>query len=198
MSNEDSIPEYTNSYIDYLLIVSRVMSDRCMYTLFHHFDVFATVERIYPEQNGYSWLSLLKEPSHIVDNIYLGSAFNAADFKMLKHLDIKVIINATKSIRNFNPSEFIYYNYPTEDIEDGSLRDYYETCYQSIVANSDKNVLVHCFAGRSRSAALVLYYIMKKYDVSLSDALDLLCEQRPLVNINQTFIKEVEEELMRL
>ena len=194
----EPIINYDKTYLDYIVIVSRVVGNKCWYTLFHHFDLFAKVDRIYPDQSYYSWLVLLNEPSHIIDNIYLGSAFNAADKKLLELNHFDMIINATKSISNYFPDDFTYHNYPADDLDGGSLKEHYENFYQTVLAFENQNdgsakILVHCYAGRSRSAALVLYYLTKRYQMTITEALELLTKKRPLVNINQEFIREIQE-----
>jgi len=179
------------SYFEYLIIISKVFRDKCYYTMFRHFDLFEKVERIYPNDKYYAWKDLIDQPNHIIDNIYLGSAFNAADEKWLKNNDIGVIVNTTESISNFFPEQFTYYNYPAEDLESGSLSKYYDKFVETVKTNKDKKILVHCYAGRSRSASLVLYYLIKYHDMSLCDALEYLKSKRKIVNINQEFVQEI-------
>ena len=47
----------------------------------------------------YAWF--FGSPSHIIDNIYLGSAFNAASYYDLKESNIKMILNVTKEISEY-------------------------------------------------------------------------------------------------
>lgn len=138
-----------------------------------------------------------KDPIHIIDNIYLGSAYNAASYYTLKEdYKIKIIINATKEISNYYPDDFIYKNYDLADINEDSISKYLEDAYKIITNNNNSNILVHCFMGASRSASLVSYYIMKKYDVSLNDAINFIVEKRKIVNINTTFAQELNDSLI--
>src|SRR3989304_7027393 len=41
------------------------------------------------------YTNFFTEPSYIIDNIYLGSAFNAASYETLIKYNIKIIINVT-------------------------------------------------------------------------------------------------------
>jgi protein-tyrosine phosphatase len=47
--------------------------------------------------------------------------------------------------------------------------------------------------GSSRSAILVIYYLIKKYQMSMDEALHFLKEKRSIVNINNNFIKDVKK-----
>ena len=46
--------------------------------------------------------------------------------------------------------------------------------------------------GSSRSASVILAYLIKYYHLTLEDALKLLKEKRPVVNINVDFWKDLE------
>jgi atypical dual specificity phosphatase len=49
----------------------------------------------------------------------------------------------------------------------------------------NRSVYVHCKAGRGRSAAILWTYMTLVYDMDPFDALVLLTEQRPAINLNQ-------------
>lgn len=182
-----------HTYFNRLWIISKVFWDKCYYTLFKHFDLFDSVQRIYPENAYYPWWHLLHEPSLIVDNLYLGSAFNAADQVWLEKNQIRVIINVTESISNFFPDKYTYYNFEAEDLDDGSLENYYENFISTVKSYPHDPILVHCYAGRSRSAALILYYLIKEKDMTLTQALEFLRSKRSLINLNQKFVQEIQD-----
>jgi len=50
-----------------------------------------------------------------------------------------------------------------------------------------KNVLVHCMAGMSRSATLVLYYMMKYLGYNYRSAMTKAKEARPIIHPNSGF-----------
>ena len=54
-------------------------------------------------------------------------------------------------------------------------------------------LLVHCRKGMSRSATLVLMFIMKKFKVTLESALSYIKERREIVDPNSGFIKQLED-----
>ena len=135
--------------------------------------------------------SFFSNPTLIIDNLYLGSAFNAASYYKLIDLDIKVIINVTKEISLYYPDEFIYKTYDIYDDNLESIYKYLEIAYQDIKdyqKNIDGNILIHCFMGASRSASVVLYYLMKEIksmdniNLTHEQALKFLKQKRPVVN----------------
>jgi len=52
---------------------------------------------------------------------------------------------------------------------------------------SDKHVIVHCVAGRSRSCAVVVGALMRARDMSLCEAYDLVKTRRPSTQIHPAF-----------
>lgn len=132
------------------------------------------------------------DPIHIIDNIYLGSAFNAACYYKLKEsYNIKIIINVTKEISNYYPDDFTYKNYCLLDLNEDSIKDYLDDAYEFIEKNKNNNILIHCYMGASRSASILTYYIMKKYNVNYDVALSFIEEKRKIVNINSKFAQEL-------
>lgn len=176
--------------VRYMNTVTKVLMDKVWYSLFNSSTLFQHVERTYREESYYTSLYKLlwSEPVNIIDGLYLGNAFNAADYEWLKDHKIKVIVNATSCVSNYfeaasceGDAEFRYHRYDTEDLSSGSLSDHYERFCQVVEETrvKDERVLVHCFAGKSRSAALVLYYLSKRlrehsFNADVSDEVDSL------------------------
>jgi len=121
--------------------------------------------RIYPASGYYNeYTTFYSEPTHVVDNIYLGSAFNAATYDTLKKFNIKVIMNATSEISNYYPRDFSYIRYELYDNNKHSIKKYLEKSFNDIKYHQEHtngNILIHCFMGASRSASIVLYYLIK-------------------------------------
>tara|TARA_R100001163_G_C5067592_1_gene206856 strand:+ start:541 stop:1317 length:777 start_codon:yes stop_codon:yes gene_type:complete len=195
LSNRTPTPPINSpkSYLDYLSISTRVLKDKLWYGLWH-FDLFEKVDRCYANESYYASLTglLSQEPTHIIDNLYLGSAFNAADYTWLTNNHIDIVINVAPGISNFYNDQFEYYNINVEDLAQASMLPHFEAFYNLVENNQDKKIFVHCFAGKSRSASLVLYYIIKKYGWSLEKSINYMKNLRPSININCTFIEEIQ------
>lgn len=56
-----------------------------------------------------------------------------------------------------------------------------------IAVISNKNILVHCMAGISRSVSLVTYYLMKKYHIDYDKAVTYIKNRRSVANPNGSF-----------
>lgn len=74
-----------------------------------------------------------------------------------------------------------------------TLAPVFEYAYKFIEENMQhrRPVFVHCRAGMSRSATIVLYYLMRKYHLSLMDALVYLKSRRPIVRPNNAFLEQL-------
>ena len=135
------------------------------------------------------------EPSHIIDNIYLGSAFNASHYNTLIDKNIGFIVNMTHEISNYYENEILYKKYPLYDNNRESIKQYFEDVYDKILlyqeSNENKNILIHCFMGASRSASIVLYYLMKKHNMSLNDSIIFLKNKREIINPTVLFYNEL-------
>jgi len=136
--------------------------------------------------------NLLTPPTHIIDNIYIGNACNAGDYYTLTKLNIKNIVNVSQEISNYYPNNFEYYNINVLDNEDGRLKPYYNSFLNWVSnVNNGGNILVHCFMGSSRSATLVVLYLMKNHHMTFDDAYKFIKEKRNIVNLNTKFAQEL-------
>jgi hypothetical protein len=163
-----------------------------------------TNHRIYPLISTYdAYNTFFNNPTLIMDNIYLGSAFNAASYDTLKQLDITLIINVAYEIRNYFPDHFKYIKYNLYDDNKQSID--LESAYNDIIyhqKNHQGNILIHCYMGASRSASLVIYYIMKhkkhpdgKY-YTFDEALEYTKNKRPTINPTFRFTKDLAKSIM--
>lgn len=109
----------------------------------------------------------------IVDNLYLGNIHDAYTHPY----DVDVIINCTKDIPFFssclNRRACIRISVD-DDLQAESMDIMYAHLPDAVATiraclRSGKRVLVHCFAGQQRSAAVIAAYLMKTYDTSLQD-----------------------------
>src|SRR4030095_12941232 len=109
----------------------------------------------------------------------------------LQFHDIGAVLNVAISLQNLEYPEGIdsmkmpLRDHPAEDITK-ELEIGYD--YLTLMHSQGKKVLVHCVAGISRSAAFVIYYLMKSESLTLSDAFRLVKEKRQIVSPNQGFM----------
>ena len=150
------------------------------------------VIRIAPKVPWYrQMIWFYSKPTQIINNLYLGSSFNAYDLELLKNYNIKVILNITHEINNFYQSELDlnYYKFPIFDNNLDDISNILNITFDIIHRHLNKNesILVHCYMGASRSASVIIYYLMKKYYLSYVQALNFVTDKRPIVNLSEKF-----------
>ena len=139
-------------------------------------------------------LGQMDPASKILDYLYLGSEWNASNLDELRQNGISHILNVTREIDNFFPAVFEYKNIRVYDEEATDLLKHFDTTYKFIREAKEKGgrVLVHCKMGISRSASVVISFMMKEYELDLAHTLIRAKECRSVVNPNKSFIKQLE------
>ncbi|KAL0850637.1 hypothetical protein ABMA28_012391 [Loxostege sticticalis] len=132
----------------------------------------------------------------IDDGLYLGNVACAHDHKMLQQLGITHILTLDlvplpRTILDRPHLTFKYVklsDMPKEDLIT-HLPDTNDFIKQAIAAGG--TVLVHCFFGVSRSAAVVIAYIMEKYGLCYEEAYSLVKGKRRFVSPNVGFVAQL-------
>lgn len=138
--------------------------------------------------------------SHIFENIYLGSLEDAQDEKFIKANNIKIIIwLSDEQEKSFHSNNINFFNFKVEDVifESNKLFNLCRVIYKILDNNTD-NIFIHCTQGVSRSPTVVLYYLMRKYNLKFQEALKFVKDKRNIVNPNigfQNILKKYENDI---
>ncbi|KAJ6246126.1 dual specificity protein phosphatase [Anaeramoeba flamelloides] len=140
---------------------------------------------------------LLNKVSKILDNLYLTNMKGAQNIDEIKKNGIKHILNISFKPNYLKDNETLslsYTNLRVEDLYYSNLIESFEEFYELIekTRNENNGILVHCQAGCSRSATVVLAYLMKKNNLTKQEALDYVRSIRPLVGPNHSFFQQLE------
>jgi len=123
--------------------------------------------------------------------IYLGGDSGANDFAKLTELGITHILNVTDCLPNYyeETTSITYMRVPIADCGSVILSDYFQAVFQFITNALDTNgrILVHCFAGKSRSASFVIAYLMEFQNMNYVDAFKHVQTHRAVVEPNLGF-----------
>ncbi|GAA0157990.1 hypothetical protein LIER_15128 [Lithospermum erythrorhizon] len=88
--------------------------------------------------------------------------------------------------------QFIRMAVPLRDMDTQNLLQYLDLCFDFIhQCRKQGSVLVHCFAGVSRSAAIVTAYLMRSENLTREDALESLRKSCPSVGPNDGFLEQL-------
>jgi protein-tyrosine phosphatase len=136
--------------------------------------------------------------SEIIKNkLFLGDIFDANNPSFLKQNNITTIISvaADACIKNDN-KDINVYKYKLNDDYECDISQYFDQITQLIY---HKNiVLVNCMAGISRSATIVLVYLMRYYEVNLKEAFKYVRSKRSQICPNKKFLEYLMQEEKKL
>ncbi|KAL7035318.1 hypothetical protein ACKWTF_008325 [Chironomus riparius] len=132
----------------------------------------------------------------IEPRLYLGNVTAAANIVFLKNQNISHIL----TIDSFPLPAFVAssINIVTKyvqiaDMNREDILQYFPACIEFIenaLMDPKHSVLVHCFYGVSRSATIVIAYLMKKYSISYQRAFERAKSKRSLVQPNHGFAQQ--------
>ncbi len=138
--------------------------------------------------------------NEIKDGLWLGDNYAANNIKDLKKKGIKKILTVMNQTGPIYKSEdgFIHKKFELSDFESENIIKYFGECLNFI--DGKEKVLVHCMAGASRSATIIIAYLMWKDKMKYDDALDFVQKKRFIVYPNEGFreqLKLFENELKK-
>ena len=137
----------------------------------------------------------------IPNKLYLSNYVGASNLEELLKHNITHIINITDLIENYFEDETDIYNNPLfkylkisiPDALNINITHYFQQAFEFIddAINDGNSVLVHCFAGKSRSASIVIGYIMKTQKNNFDEVLKFVQNIRPCVDPNLAFCAQL-------
>ncbi|KAI5563048.1 hypothetical protein POPTR_015G105000v4 [Populus trichocarpa] len=136
-----------------------------------------------------------EKPSSITNSLFIGGALAARSVHTLQHLGITHILclcgNEIGQSESQHPDLFQYKNFSITDDEDSNISCIFEEASDFIdhVESVGGRVLVHCFEGRSRSATLVLAYLMLRKKFTLLEAWNALRQVHRRAQPNDGFAR---------
>eukprot|EP00281_Chroomonas_sp_CCMP1168_P023992 CAMPEP_0206228086 /NCGR_PEP_ID=MMETSP0047_2-20121206/8979_1 /ASSEMBLY_ACC=CAM_ASM_000192 /TAXON_ID=195065 /ORGANISM="Chroomonas mesostigmatica_cf, Strain CCMP1168" /LENGTH=825 /DNA_ID=CAMNT_0053651301 /DNA_START=70 /DNA_END=2548 /DNA_ORIENTATION=- len=126
----------------------------------------------------------------VAQGLYIGGQRGASDLNLLKQHGITHVINAAAATCNcFYPQDFLYKALKLVDTPSQNLLQHFPetTAFINEARMRGGRVFVHCIEGKSRSASIVLAFLMDVEGMSLQDAYALLKRVRPFCNPNEGF-----------
>ena len=130
---------------------------------------------------------------YILDNIYLGDVLAAENETYLKSFNISVVINcAYEHISDYE--DLKAYELNLTDHFPQQLFPTFEFAYNIIkYYNKNNKIYVHCMSGMSRSASLVIFYIMKEKKWDYDRSFEYVQKIRSCINPNSYFVEQLKE-----
>lgn len=134
-------------------------------------------------------------PIEVKPGLYIGSMLAERNRRRLRGTKITDILQVAEGLYPNHPLHFNYMNLQVQDCPVEDLVVHFPKCFEFIDAAIARqgNVLVHCAGGVSRSATVVLGYLMSRHNMSLDQSLAHLRTVRPWVNPNAGFEAQLRE-----
>lgn len=171
------------------------------HSLVDSYELKVRLEHILERMTMISNGSDTEKPSCVISPyLYIGSALAARSVHTLQHLGITHILCLCPSdLEDANvgdfPDLFTYKHLGVKDVEDENIAAHFEDACSFIdhVEKDGKRILVHCFEGKSRSATVVLAYLMLRKGYTLSQAWSILKTAHRRTQPNDGFMKTLVE-----
>ena len=147
----------------------------------------------------YSYLSegYIASTDQVLPFLYIGSWDSRKSVADLGVKHVISVLTPNERKRSDYPSELpssvIEYSQDLDDSEEADLKTILMVClpiiHEALVF--EEAILVHCQAGISRSASVVLAYLMSYKDMTMETAYQHLKGARPCISPNYTFCRQL-------
>ncbi|EEQ97906.1 dual specificity protein phosphatase, putative [Perkinsus marinus ATCC 50983] len=131
----------------------------------------------------------------ITERLYVSSVSGAMNLKELRQHRISHILCVASGIRPLYPDCFTYKCADLLDADTESLLDILPSCLSWMICaqreDSENRILVHCFAGKSRSVGVLLAYLVLTLKIPLRLAFAHLRRMRPQCSPNGGFMEQL-------
>ena len=130
----------------------------------------------------------------IIDNLWLGDMVGAYNKFLMKRNGITHILTVAQGIMPKFPTMFQYKLINILDMPQANLKQHFQSCIKFIkdaIADGG-TVYVHCYAGVSRSATIIIAYLMQEHGMSYLDAMQHVRKCRWFINPNDGFKRQLQ------
>ena len=127
----------------------------------------------------------------ITDKIYLGDIDGANEINYLKQEGITHLISLVEETYSLEYEEGLFKRIII-DIDDGeneNIFQYFKKCIEFIEQSS--KIFIHCMAGVSRSASIVIAYLLWKERKSYNETYFYVKNKRRYIGPNQGFVNQL-------
>nr|QBI90355.1 hypothetical protein [Trichoplusia ni single nucleopolyhedrovirus] len=150
---------------------------------------------------------ILINASKITDNLYLGGAIY--DRNLLENFLRQENISAVLTVWNDPPvfvgktdiidaiDNYLYIN--IDDNEHADIQSHFSKTFDFLLHKIDlekRRVYVHCHAGVSRSATIVIHYLTKRTGYNLDEIYNYVASKRDVINPNPAFKRQLMSEFL--
>ena len=133
----------------------------------------------------------LNDMDKITENIYLGNMYSAINIDNLKKEGIKKILSMADNSPKINYEEenITQKIIKILDIPNRNIIKYFGECLNFM--DGEEKTLVHCKIGTSRSATIVIAYLIWKQKMNYEDAFNFVKTKRKRIGPNNGFKEQL-------
>ena len=132
----------------------------------------------------------IPEIDKITSKIFLGNAEAQLDKEILKKIGITNILIIGKELEIHHPDDFIYKHIKVTDFPFENLSRFFEEAIEFI--DQSEKVFVHCLMGRSRSASIVIAYLMRVNSWTYDEGFHFVQSKRK-IGPNKGFVEQLKK-----
>lgn len=139
-------------------------------------------------------MNCIIDPKGSSGGLFLGNLDAAQNVDLLKNHNIGAVLTvAAKAGVSYDKSHNIRHEIiKADDVENYDLFRHFGKMLDFIERNIHQtNVLVHCYAGVSRSATAVIAYLMKTSGWTMDKSLQFCRSRRKITNPNPGFVRQL-------
>ena len=135
-------------------------------------------------------------PTEDYGGLYLGNLQGAKNHDLLRKTQIRAVLTVAKgtglNYQKNDPIVNFHEVIPADDVETYDLSQHFDIAIDFIERHRKyTSVFVHCFYGVSRSASIVIAYLMKKNKWQFERAV-LEVKEKRIINPNCGFIRQLQ------
>ncbi|RPD63765.1 phosphatases II [Lentinus tigrinus ALCF2SS1-6] len=133
------------------------------------------------------------QASEIIPGLFVADLYTATSLAVLEQLAITHVVSVVRKPDFRYPRTVKHLCIPVEDRTDNDLLGYLDHAVAWIrdALAQDGRVLVHCVWGMSRSASVMLAYLIAARSMSLDEALRIVRARRQIVRPNSGFMTQL-------
>lgn len=134
--------------------------------------------------------------SLVSPHVYISSYEVANDYNILQKYNIRHVLTILSDSSSNVMTHYPFVNYLRVykvDIFFENIKDSFDDTYKFIdnAVSKGENILVHCYAGMSRSPTIVAAYLMLKYNMTADQALEQIKHGRNIASPNFGFVNQL-------
>lgn len=139
------------------------------------------------------WISTEFNITKVTDNLFISDIATAFNKEELKNLGITHVLSTVLGLEPAFPDDFDYKNIYLRDIPDENIDKHFDECTDYIDKSIEAGgkVLVHCIKGVSRSATIIIAYLMNKKGLSFDEAFKIVKNERKCANPNKGYVNQL-------